>query len=280
MAESKVTDLPVINESEFTDNDRFLIIDDGKARLITKATLTSWIQNNLQGDRGEQGVAGRDGINGAKGADGVNGRDGLSAFQVFVNSGFTGDINAWKASLKGADGATANAGTNGWSPLLKTSARGSDVILEVVDWFGGTGSKPTTLGYLSDLGIVASKVNATSIKGVKGDVGTKGLDGSTAYQVALANGYSGGVNDWLNSLKGDTGNTGANNYELATQSGFLGTQEEWLLSLKGEQGIQGESGSILDENNGVPIKMWIGTQVEYDSIETPLTDTIYFIKGS
>lgn len=278
MAESKVTDLPVINESEFTDNDRFLIIDDGKARLITKATLTSWIQNNLQGEQGEQGVAGRDGINGAKGADGLNGQDGLSAYQVFVNTGFTGDINAWKASLKGADGTTANAGTNGWSPLIKTATRGSDVILEVVDWFGGTGSKPTTLGYLSDLGIVASKTNATSIKGVKGDTGTRGADGSTAYQVALNNGYVGSATDWLASLKGvkgDTGATGATNYDIAVAGGFVGTQGEWLLSLKGDKG---DTGSLVDENTGLPIKIWTGTQVEYDALSAVDPETLYVVK--
>lgn len=42
--------------------------------------------------------------------------------------------------------------------------------------------------------------------------------------------------------KGETGPEGKSAYELALAAGFSGTQTEWLASLKGEQGIKGDKG--------------------------------------
>lgn len=61
MAEIKITDLPLMAVEDFTSNDRFLLIDDGDARAMTKAVFEEWIEANVQGIQGEQGVAGADG---------------------------------------------------------------------------------------------------------------------------------------------------------------------------------------------------------------------------
>ncbi|MED0776605.1 hypothetical protein ACGFZ1_20385 [Bacillus velezensis] len=70
------------------------------------------------------------------------------------------------------------------------------------------------------------------------------VTGKSAYDIALDNGFSGTVEEWLASLKGEKGNTGAKGatgvagkdgksaYELAVQQGFSGTLDEWLASLK------------------------------------------------
>lgn len=73
------------------------------------------------------------------------------------------------------------------------------------------------------------------------------VTGKSAYDIAVDNGFSGTVEEWLASLKGDTGATGATGvkgatgaagkdgksaYELAVQQGFSGTLDEWLASLK------------------------------------------------
>ena len=48
MAELKLNDLPVMNEVDFTDNDRFVIVDDGKARAMTKLVFQSWLTTKCQ----------------------------------------------------------------------------------------------------------------------------------------------------------------------------------------------------------------------------------------
>ncbi|MDU0075994.1 hypothetical protein RUW00_05390 [Bacillus sp. IS1] len=67
------------------------------------------------------------------------------------------------------------------------------------------------------------------------------VTGKSAYDIAVDNGFSGTVEEWLASLKGEKGNTGATGaagkdgksaYELAVQQGFTGTLDEWLASLK------------------------------------------------
>lgn len=77
--------------------------------------------------------------------------------------------------------------------------------------------------------------------------GDAGADGKSAYEIAVANGFTGTEAQWLESLKGDDGNdgTGTNGksaYEIAVANGFTGTEAEWLASLKGSQGQPGQTG--------------------------------------
>ncbi|WP_266138851.1 hypothetical protein [Bacillus amyloliquefaciens] len=67
------------------------------------------------------------------------------------------------------------------------------------------------------------------------------VTGKSAYDIAVDNGFSGTIEEWLASLKGEKGDTGATGaagkdgksaYELAVQQGFSGTLDEWLASLK------------------------------------------------
>lgn len=177
MAEIKLSDLPLISEADFTANDRFVMVNDGDGAAMSKTVFDSWIANNVQGEKGEQGVAGRDGANGTNGRDGVDGADGLSAYQIAVSLGYTGTQAQWIASLKGATGASGINGFNGWSPVLKTVSRDNDIVLQVYDWVGGTGTKPSITGYVGDSGVVTNIANATNIKGAKGDTGEQGLQG-------------------------------------------------------------------------------------------------------
>lgn len=81
-----------------------------------------------------------------------------------------------------------------------------------------------------------------------------GLDGLSAYEVAVANGFVGTEAEWLASLVGDDGYTpvkgvdyfdgddgtdGLSAYEVAVSNGFVGTEAEWLESLQGTDGIDG-----------------------------------------
>lgn len=77
--------------------------------------------------------------------------------------------------------------------------------------------------------------------------GKDGADGKSAYEVAKANGFEGTETEWLESLKGKTGNKGdkgLSSYEVWLSEGNVGTEDDFLLSLKGHKGDKGEQGVI------------------------------------
>lgn len=175
--EVKINDIPVATSASFTDNDLFLIVDDGEARLLRRSTFQAWMLENVQGEKGDTGAQGLQGADGANGKDGINGTNGLSAYQVAVSNGFIGTEQQWIVSIKGATGATGASGANGWTPSLRTEVRGTDeIVLRVVDWTGGSGTKPA-VGYLSSTGIVSNASNASNIRGTQGLQGGQGIQG-------------------------------------------------------------------------------------------------------
>ena len=187
--EVKINDIPVATSASFTDNDLFLIVDDGEARLLRRSTFQAWMLDNVQGEKGDTGAQGLQGVAGANGKDGVNGTNGLSAYQIAVSNGFIGTEQQWIVSLKGATGATGASGANGWTPSLRTEVRGADeLVLRIIDWTGGSGTKPS-VGYLSSTGIVTNISNATNIRGeqgLRGDKGEQGIQGVAGKDAAQA----------------------------------------------------------------------------------------------
>ncbi len=57
--------------------------------------------------------------------------------------------------------------------------------------------------------------------------------GASAYEIAVANGFSGTQEQWIATLEGDQGIPGLSAYEVAVSNGFVGTEPEWLSSLSG-----------------------------------------------
>lgn len=214
----KVTELPSITLDSFTNNDSFLIIDDGKTRRITRAVLQEWIEENLQGRRGEQGVAGRDGVRGTNGKDGADGNNGLSAYQIAVQNGFVGSNVDWLESLKGEAAAKGEDGGDGWTPVLTAESFEGGSYLRIIDWVGGTGDKPDILGYVSSSGVVDTIITASNLRGERGVQGFQGEQGEQGIQ-----GEQG--------LEGERGEQGLSAYDIAVLEGFEGTEEEWLVSL-------------------------------------------------
>ena len=95
---------------------------------------------------------------------------------------------------------------------------------------------------------------------------SKGLDGKSAFEIAVEHGFVGTETEWLESLKGVDGKDGVNGkdgcdgrngadglpgrdgidgtdgksaYIIAVEHGFTGTENEWLQSLKGADGKDG-----------------------------------------
>jgi hypothetical protein len=103
--------------------------------------------------------------------------------------------------------------------------------------------------------------------------GPQGVNGLSAYEIALVNGFAGTEAAWLlslqgavgaqgpagangaNGLNGADGINGANGvdgadganglsaYEIAVTNGFVGTEAAWLLSLQGANGADGLNGA-------------------------------------
>jgi hypothetical protein len=77
-----------------------------------------------------------------------------------------------------------------------------------------------------------------------------GMNGLSAYEIALNNGFVGTEQDWLSSLVGPygadgaagadgmngadgmDGQDGASAYQIAVNNGFVGTEQDWLDSLQ------------------------------------------------
>ena len=84
-------------------------------------------------------------------------------------------------------------------------ARGDDSVLHLFEWIGGTGTKPTTTGYLSGTGIVSNILNATNIRGLQGVQGIQGVKGETGASGDSANKISSiSYNDDLSILVTNT----------------------------------------------------------------------------
>lgn len=88
--------------------------------------------------------------------------------------------------------------------------------------------------------------------------GRPGMDGSSAFQIAAAAGFTGDHAAWLLSLKGDTGAKGLDGadgksaYHAAITAGYFGTETDWLNSLKGKDGKDGINGtSGVNGTNGI-----------------------------
>lgn len=78
------------------------------------------------------------------------------------------------------------------------------------------------------------KPKISTIKGEKGDKGDAGTDGKSAYEVAVANGYSGTQAQWLASLKGADGapgKDGSAGKDGQTWQPYIADDKHWHIRL-------------------------------------------------
>ena len=166
---------------------------------------------------------------GKDGIDGVNGTDGKSAYQIWLDNGYTGTEADFLEWLKGEDGTDGKDGTNGNNGI---------------DGVNGT----------------------NGVDGKDGANGTNGVDGRSAYQIWLDNGNTGNETDFLEWLKGADGKDGTNGidgvngsdgkdgtdgkdgingksaYQIWLDNGNTGSETDFLEWLKGEDGTNGTNG--------------------------------------
>ena len=97
---------------------------------------------------------------------------------------------------------------------------------------------PPTPDLYAQLLAEIKKIISESGSGINGKDGENGL---SAFELAIQNGFTGTLTEWLKSLKGADGINGKNGlsaYEIAVKNGFVGTESEWLNSLKGENSTE------------------------------------------
>ncbi len=82
------------------------------------------------------------------------------------DKGDTGDTGP--KGDKGDKGDTGDPGSEGWTPVFAVVADGDRYVQQVVDWTGGTGTKPTTGRYVGPSGFVSAIGDAVNIRGASG----------------------------------------------------------------------------------------------------------------
>lgn len=93
-----------------------------------------------------------------------------------------------------------------------------------------------------------------SLRGTDGAPGIQGANGKSAYELAVAQGYVGTVAQWLTSIRGADG---ASAYQVAVNAGFTGTIADWLASLRGaagKDGINGTNGTNGENGKGLSFR--------------------------
>ena len=79
------------------------------------------------------------------------------------------------AGLSGDKGAPGN---NGWTPVIALENNSDKTYQKVIDYTGGTGTKPTLLGYVGTSGITSGITSSTiNVKGAQGIQGVAGANG-------------------------------------------------------------------------------------------------------
>ncbi|WP_211227353.1 lipoprotein, partial [Mesoplasma seiffertii] len=82
---------------------------------------------------------------------------------------------------------------------------------------------------LTILGAMTLTASA-SVSAISCTTGKDGINGKSAYDLAIDKGFKGSIYDWLKSLKGADGKSA---YDLAVEGGYQGTLGQWIDSLKG-----------------------------------------------
>ena len=209
-----------------------------------------------QGPQGEVGPQGKQGIQGEpfkyedftpeQLADLVkdihDGADGKSAYEVAVLNGFEGTEEEWLLSLKGEQGEIGPQGEKG--------DKGEPFVYEnfteeqLFELKGPQGEKGDTFTF-DDL---SEEQKAELTQGLQ-----HGVDGKSAYEIAVENGFEGTEEEWLNSLVGPQGpqGKGIEKVELTDDSHIIITLEDGTVNdvgtIKNVVNLQNDFDALLSE---------------------------------
>lgn len=192
-----------------------------------------------------------------------------NAYELAVENGFTGTLTDWLFSLNGTDG---------WTPLYATVEYNDGIYLQIIDWIGGSSTKPPVGGYMGEEGFVYEISEATNFRGLRGfkawtpvyaieEISDSAylkivdwVDGEGTKPTTTGYVSSTGIVATPDTAIDIRGYEGLSAYDVATKNNFSGTEEEWLASLVGKDGIDGDKAwtpvFVLESDiNGVYIKI-------------------------
>jgi hypothetical protein len=85
----------------------------------------------------------------------------MSGLRKIVTAWRNGGVKSFGVVSDGANG------VNGWTPILAPEQDGTRTLLKVMDWVGGSGTKPTAGLYLATTGYVVAKAAAFNFNAAK-----------------------------------------------------------------------------------------------------------------
>ncbi len=87
-------------------------------------------------------------------------------------------------------------------------------------------------------------------------------NGLSAYELAVANGYDGSVDEWLTSLKGKSA------YDIVVENGYKGTEKDWVKSVEanGKQKQAGISTAKFSDSGDLMITLTDGTSINVGQV--------------
>ncbi|QBJ02727.1 tail fiber protein [Pseudomonas phage Psa21] len=196
-----------------------------------------------------------------EGSDGNNGTNGKSAYELALAANpAIGTEAQWLASLKGTDGSDGDDGAAGLSAFQIWVALPANVGKTEADFFnemqGQDGEDGVDGKSAYELAVAAGFTGTqaewfASLKGTAGEDGTDGTDGQSAYALWLLQPGNAGKTEaeFLASIKGTKGEDGTDGdsaYQVAVANGFVGSQELWLESLQGQEGAMGQGIKVIE----------------------------------
>ena len=194
---------------------------DGRVPAITVGANGNWFVDGVDQNIRAEGLQGPKGDPG-KGIEKIEKTNtyGLIDEYTITYTDNTTSVFLVTNGQDGQQGIQGMQGPDGHTPAIEIGANGN--------WF---------------IDNVDSGVSAT------GQAGPAGQNGKSAYELAVDNGYTGTLEEWLLSLVGaagavgPSGQNGKSAYELAVDNGYTGTETEWLTTLVGAAGQDGQNGA-------------------------------------
>ena len=187
------------------------------------------------------------GCMGEKGDRGETGASGKSAYELAVENGFTGTLTEWLESLKGQSGGSGSAGSDGRGidSIAKTGTNGL-VDTYTITFTDGTSTTFTITNGENGTTPSAPEVTINAqgywvINGVPQSVKATAEDGKTPYiegEYWYIDGEPTGI-----KAQGAAGSNGKSAFELYQEQNpsFTGNLNDWLETLKGQDGKNGTS---------------------------------------
>jgi predicted nucleic acid-binding Zn-ribbon protein len=225
-----------------------------------------------QGETGPQGPTGLKGATGPTGSQGSVGQDGLSAYEIWLATGNSGNEQDFINSLAGAQGPVGATGAQGLQglqgvtgaqgPIGATGPQGiqgqagiginlkgsvtstSDLQQYEANAVSGDAYSVANEGFVLYVwdDDISDWINAGSIQGPQGPTGPAGANGITGAQGATGpQGQTGATG--AAGQDGQDGATGLSAYQIWLNAGNTGSQSDFLASLIGEDGVNGATGA-------------------------------------